>query len=91
VLLTLDDVGITCVIAEHAEIEFDDDPAAGAIPDAELRFDQAAPRYLFDDAELFQHLEGRCMCGRRAGTVIDAGVGLEQPDLEPLSCERQAH
>ena len=88
-LLALDDVGIARVVPKHAEIEFDDDPAAGAIPDAELRFDQAAPRHLFDDAERFQHLEGRCMGGRRAGAVIDASVGLEQPDLEPLAGERE--
>jgi hypothetical protein len=89
VLLALDHMGMAGVVLEPAEIELDDDLAAGAIPDAEFRLDQAAPRHLLDEAERFQHLERGRMGGRGARAVIDAGVGLEQGDLDALAGERE--
>ena len=89
VLLALDDVRITGIVPQHSEIELDDDLAAGAIPDAEPGLDQAAPGYLLDQAETFQHLQRRGMRGRCPRAVVDTRLGLEHPNLESLLRERQ--
>ncbi len=76
--------GIARVVPEHAEVEFDDHLAAGAVPDAEFRFDQSAPGDFLDQAEPFQHFERRRVRGGGARHVVDARFRLEQPDLEAL-------
>jgi hypothetical protein len=52
VLLALDDIGKARIVSEHAEIELNDEFAAGPIPDAEFRLDQAAARHFVDETEI---------------------------------------
>ena len=88
-LLALHDERIPRVGFESAEIEFDDEFPAGAIPDAELRLDQAAPDDVIHQSEIFEDLQRSGVRGRGARIVVDPLLGLEDLNIETLARQRQ--
>ena len=89
VLLALHRVRIARIVFEHAEIEFGDKLAGRAVPVPKQRLDQTAADHLFDQAKLFQHLQGGGMGGRGARRLVDLAVCLEHAHRQPLAGERQ--
>jgi hypothetical protein len=91
VLLALDDIGKAGVVPEHAKIELGDQLAAGPVPEAEFRLDEAAARHLVDEPEIVEHFK-RCRVRRcRAEAVVHLRLRLEYVHRNVLAHERQRH
>ena len=90
VLLALHDEGKARVVFQHAEIEFGDHLAAGAVPDAKLRLDQTAPDDFLDQPSPASISSvAACVVAAR-GMSLTRAVRLEHMHRDPLARERQA-
>ena len=88
-LLALHHIRIASLAGEHAEVERCDDVARGTVPDAEFRLDQPAPRHLFNESEIVEHLERRRVGGGGPRRVVDAIVRFEDVNGKSLAREGQ--